>query len=105
MPKTQLGVPEDDGSNYRTETGDEDRECDQIVLWRGRGRVCTTPRLRHREHPANPTAVRRSWPRSSSTCLLDDLVRSLEKCLRNRQPEGGVEWLPAQGGLLMRRGV
>jgi len=36
------------------------------------------------EHPAKPTAARRSWPRWSST-LLDDLVPPLQERLWNRQ--------------------
>src|SRR5207245_4028689 len=36
------------------------------------------------EHPAKPSAARRSWPRWSST-LLDDLVGSHEYGLRDRQ--------------------
>src|SRR6266849_3721903 len=39
------------------------------------------------EHRAKPTAARRSWPRWSSTVLLDHLVRPLQQGLRDRQPE------------------
>src|SRR2546427_198609 len=39
------------------------------------------------EHPAKPTAARRSWPRWSST-LLDHLVRPEQEGLRNGQPNG-----------------
>src|SRR6266849_1336887 len=39
------------------------------------------------EHPAKPTAARRSWPRWSST-LLDDLVRTLQQRLRDREAKG-----------------
>src|SRR5215510_6861175 len=45
------------------------------------------------EHPAKPTAVRRSWPRWSSTGLLDDLVGSFQHQRRDREAErlGGLE--------------
>src|SRR4030095_1293370 len=44
------------------------------------------------EHPANPSAARRSWPRWSST-LFDDLVGPQQQRLRNREAEclGGLE--------------
>src|SRR5262249_16431150 len=41
-----------------------------------------------KEHRANPTAARRSWPRWSSMGLLDHLVRSKQDCLRDRHAEG-----------------
>src|SRR4029450_8686926 len=39
------------------------------------------------EHPAKPTAARRSWPRWSSTALLDHLIRAQQHRLRDREPE------------------
>src|SRR5438128_10007634 len=39
------------------------------------------------EHPAKPTAARRSWPRWSST-LLDHLIRPQQERLRDREAEG-----------------
>src|SRR5437660_3202852 len=46
-----------------------------------------------RGSPAKPSAARRSWPRWSSTRLLDHLVRAQQHGLRNRQAErlGGLE--------------
>src|SRR5438094_7546792 len=40
------------------------------------------------EHPAKPTAARRSWPRWSGTRLLDHVVCLEEKRLRNGEAEG-----------------
>src|SRR5262250_1107709 len=40
------------------------------------------------EHPVNPTAARRSWPRWSGTRLLDHVVCLEEKRLRNGEAEG-----------------